>query len=80
MALVAGLNAGAAALHGQIVSPAQLPGEPGWRATEPTAAESARQAGVAAAELVVDGAGLHGDRRARPRMSRWPGGGSVLPG
>ena len=58
MALVAGLNAGAAALHGQIVSPAQLPGEPGWRATEPTAAESARQAGVAAAELVVDGAGL----------------------
>jgi hypothetical protein len=58
MALVAGLNAGAAALHGEIVSPAHRPAEPGWRGTEPTAAESARQAGVAAAELVVDGAGL----------------------
>lgn len=58
MALAAGLNAGAAALHGEISSPARRRGVYG-RGTEPTAAESARQAGVAAAELVVDGAGLH---------------------
>jgi len=57
MALVAGLNAAAAALHGEIASPAYRPGRE-W-AAEPTAAESARQAGVAAAELVVNGAGLH---------------------
>ena len=57
MALVAGLNAGAAALHGEIASPAHRPDRE-WRAAEPTAAESARQAGVAAAELVVNGAGL----------------------
>jgi hypothetical protein len=55
-ALVAGLNAGAAALHGENAgSPYRL----GRGNTEPTAAESARLAGVAAAELVVNGAGLH---------------------
>ena len=58
MALVAGLNAAAAALHGEISSPAYRAGRE-WRAAEPTAAESARQAGIAAAELVVNGAGLH---------------------
>jgi len=57
MALVAGLNAGAAALHGEITSPSGR-ADLQWRAAEPTAAESARQAGVAAAELVVTGAGL----------------------
>jgi hypothetical protein len=55
-ALVAGLNAGAAALHGEN---AGTPYRLGSSGTEPTAAESARLAGVAAAELVVDGAGLH---------------------
>ncbi len=58
LALAAGLNAGAAALHGDIISAAQRPVEQ-WRAGEPTAADSARLAGFAAAELVVDGAGLH---------------------
>ncbi len=55
-ALVAGLNAGAAALHGEIDTSSDHPGRGG---REPTAAESARLAGVAAAELVVNGAGLH---------------------
>ena len=54
--LVAGLNAGAAALHGEIDPSSDRPGRGG---AEPTAAESARLAGVAAAELVVNGAGLH---------------------
>jgi len=58
LALVAGLNAGAAALYSEYVTtayrPAGLSGAP-----EPTAAESARLAGVSAAELVVDGADLH---------------------
>ncbi len=58
LALAAGLNAGAAALHGEIATAAQRPVEH-WRSGEPTAAESARLAGFAAAELVVDGAGLH---------------------
>jgi len=53
-ALVAGLNAGAAALHGEIDATSDRAG-----GGEPTAAESARLAGVAAAELVVNGAGLH---------------------
>jgi len=55
-ALVAGLNAGAAALHGEIAASSYRRGRGG---PEPTAAESARLAGVAAAELVVNGAGLH---------------------
>jgi hypothetical protein len=55
-ALVAGLNAGAAALHGEIAASSYRLGRVG---AEPTAAESARLAGVAAAELVVNGAGLH---------------------
>jgi len=55
-ALDAGLNAGAAALHGEIDTSSDRPGR---RGGEPTAAESARLAGVAAAELVVNGAGLH---------------------
>jgi hypothetical protein len=58
LALAAGLNAGAAALHGEIATAAQRPAE-NWRSEEPTAAESARLAGFAAAELVVDGAGVH---------------------
>ncbi len=58
LALAAGLNAGAAALHGEITAALQRPAEH-WRSDEPTAAESARLAGFAAAELVVDGAGLH---------------------
>jgi len=55
LALVAGLNAGAAALSGERVSSADRPA----RAGGPTAAESARLAGVSAAELAVDGADLH---------------------
>jgi hypothetical protein len=54
LALAAGLNAAAAALHG--------PSRPSPRAGRPgriTAAESARTAGVTAAELVVDGADLY---------------------
>ena len=58
LALAAGLNAGAAALHGEIATAAQRPAET-LSAAEPTAAESATLAGFAAAELVVDGAGLH---------------------
>jgi len=50
-ALAAGLNAGAAALHGGIDASSASPGRGGG---EPTAAESARLAGVAAAELVVN--------------------------
>jgi len=54
LALAAGLNAAAAALdnppHG---------GRTGFTPGGPTAAQSARSAGVAAAELVVDGADLH---------------------
>jgi len=58
LALVAGLNAGAAALYGEFVSTAYRPAGPSG-SMEPTAAESARLAGVSAAELVVDGADLH---------------------
>jgi hypothetical protein len=58
LALVTGLNAAAAALHGQIVAPSRRSVEE-VRGLEPTAAESASLAGVAAAELVVNGAGLH---------------------
>ncbi len=58
LALAAGLNAGAAALHSDASSAAQRPIQY-WESAEPTAAESARLAGFAAAELVVDGAGLH---------------------
>lgn len=58
LALVAGLNAGAAALYSESVSTAYRPAGPSG-AAEPTAAESARLAGVSAAELVVDGAELH---------------------
>lgn len=58
LALVAGMNAAAAALHGEISSTGPHPTEQ-WRSAEQTAAESARLAGFAAAELVVDGAGLH---------------------
>ncbi len=53
LALAAGLNAAAAAMHDPVAGRATL--TPGG----PTAAESARSAGVAAAELVVDGADLH---------------------
>ena len=56
-ALVAGLNAGggrAARRDRRQLRPARP-----RAAAEPTAAESARLAGVAAAELVVNGAGLH---------------------
>lgn len=58
LALAAGLNAAAAALHGEIVTGSDRQAER-WRHCEPTAAESARLAGFAAAELVVNGAGLH---------------------
>ena len=58
LALVTGLNAAAAALHGQIAAPSRRSVEE-VRGLEPTAAESASLAGVAAAELVVNGAGLH---------------------
>ena len=58
LALVAGLNAGAAALYSEFVSTSYRPTGPSG-AAEPTAAESARLAGVSAAELVVDGADLH---------------------
>ncbi len=58
LALVAGLNAGAAALYSEFVSTAYRPSGP-FGASEPTAAEFARLAGVSAAELVVDGADLH---------------------
>lgn len=58
LALVTGLNAGAAALHGQIAATSRRSIEE-VRGLEPTAAESASLAGVAAAELVVNGAGLH---------------------
>jgi hypothetical protein len=55
LALAAGLNAGAAALDG----PTRDARGTRFTAGGPTAAESARSAGVAAAELVVDGADLH---------------------
>ena len=58
LALVAGLNAGAAALYSEFVSTAYRPTGPSG-APEPTAAELSRLAGVSAAELVVDGADLH---------------------
>lgn len=58
LALAAGLNAGAAALHGEIPATGERPVE-SRTYSEPTAAEAARLAGFAAAELVVDGAGLH---------------------
>ena len=72
MALVAGLNAGAAALVGGVGSRAFAAGRD-WRAAEPTAAESARKAGVAAADLVVDGADLHeiAEAAAGVAMSGW---------
>jgi len=72
MELAAGLNAGAAALLGEVRSSAYAAGQE-WRHAEPTAAESARQAGVAAAELVVDGADLHdvADAAAGVAMSGW---------
>jgi hypothetical protein len=72
MELAAGLNAGAAALLGEVRSSAYAAGRE-WRHAEPTAAESARQAGVAAAELVVDGADLHdvADAAAGVAMSGW---------
>jgi len=72
MELAAGLNAGAAALLGEVRSSAYAAG-PEWRSAEPTAAEAARQAGVAAAELVVDGADLHdvADTAAGVAMSGW---------
>lgn len=54
LALAAGLNAAAAAL----TDPGRDASRPG-SAAGPTAAESARSAGVTAAELVVDGADLH---------------------
>lgn len=56
LALVTGLNAAAASLLGEIESPAHRAG--GGAHSDPTAAEAATLAGVAAAELVVDGAGL----------------------
>ena len=55
LALAAGLNAAAAAL----TDPDRDPRRSGFTADGPTAAESARSAGVSAAELVVDGADLH---------------------
>jgi len=55
LALAAGLNAGAAALTEPAGSRHPMQLRPGGA----TAAESARSAGVAAAELVVDGAQLH---------------------
>jgi hypothetical protein len=58
LALAAGLNAGAAALHGEIATAGERTGQSRTYA-EPSAAESARLAGFAAAELVVNGAGLH---------------------
>jgi len=58
LALVAGLNAGAAALYSEYAPTGYRPAGPSG-AAEPTAAESARLAGVSAAELVVDGADLH---------------------
>ena len=58
LAVAAGLNAGAAALHGEIAIGSDRPAQR-WGPAEPTAAESARLAGFAAAELVVNGAGLH---------------------
>ncbi len=72
--LVTGLNAAAAALHGEIAQIAEIAeiaqsgrqlGAPAgrpvehWSPTDPSAAESARLAGFAAAELVVNGAALH---------------------
>ena len=56
LALVTGLNAAAASLLGEIEAPAYR--SAGRPHSDPTAAEAARLAGVAAAELVVDGAGL----------------------
>ncbi len=56
LALVTGLNAAAASLLGEIEAPADR--DAGRPYSDPTAAEAARLAGVAAAELVVDGAGL----------------------
>ena len=56
LALVTGLNAAAASLLGEIEAPAYRTA--GRAHSDPTAAEAARLAGVAAAELVVDGAGL----------------------
>ena len=56
LALVTGLNAAAASLLGEIEAPAYRGAGGGH--SDPTAAEAARLAGVAAAELVVDGAGL----------------------
>ena len=56
LALVTGLNAAAASLLGEIEAPAYR--DAGRAYSDPTAAEAARLAGVAAAELVVDGAGL----------------------
>ncbi|MET0966792.1 MAG: hypothetical protein ABWZ02_10365 [Nakamurella sp.] len=72
MELAAGLNAGAAALLGFIRSSAYAVGRE-WRTSEPSAAESARMAGVAAAELVVDGADLHdvAETAAGVAMSGW---------
>ena len=72
MELAAGLNAGAAALLGEIRSSAYAAGLE-WRSAEPTAAEAARQAGVAAAEMVVDGADLHdvADTAAGVAMTGW---------
>jgi hypothetical protein len=58
LALVTGLNAAAAALHGQIDAPAYRPIQGERGSDEPTAAEAARLAGLTAAELVVDGADL----------------------
>jgi len=53
LALAAGLNAAAAALPDRAGDPSRA-----TSGTGPTAAESARSAGVAAAELVVDGADI----------------------
>jgi len=58
LSLVTGLNAAAAALHGEIAAPAYRSAE-SRHGAEPSAAESVRLAGVSAAELVVNGAGLH---------------------
>jgi len=58
LSLVTGLNAAAAALHGEIDAPAYRSAEDTYR-SEPSAAESVRLAGVSAAELVVTGARLH---------------------
>jgi hypothetical protein len=57
IALAAGLNAAAAAVHGEhIASSPTRPG--GVGRSERTAAEAARLAGIAAAEVAVDGAAL----------------------